>query len=95
MRIKCDLRKVIAWGRTVCLGGKSMWVPLTYEKLPRLCFKCGRIIHQEHGCAESEGGQFGLWLRSTPIIRRRSERRMRRVQERELRVVKVEEWVNN
>lgn len=76
VRIECDLKKRIATERTMCLGGVSMWVALTYEKLPRLCFKCGRIVYLKQGCAESGEGQFGPWLRATKIIRGGSGRGM-------------------
>ncbi|KAF5445787.1 hypothetical protein F2P56_034811 [Juglans regia] len=67
VRVVCDLRKAVARGRTVNLLGRNMWVPLTYEKLPRICFKCGRILHSEEGClavSGEEGGQFRPWLRA-------------------------------
>ncbi|XP_042974300.1 uncharacterized protein LOC122305841 [Carya illinoinensis] len=69
VRIECELKKVIARGRTVSLEGRSMWLPLTYENLPRLCFKCGRLVHHELGCDESGGGQFGPWLRAKRLPR--------------------------
>lgn len=54
VRVECDLSKVVARGRMVNIQGKSMWVPFSYEKLPKLCFKCRRILHQPQGC--SSGG---------------------------------------
>lgn len=65
--VLCDLNKVVASGRTVNLLWRNVWVPLSYEKLSRICFKCGRILHSEEGClivSGEEEGQFGPWLRA-------------------------------
>lgn len=48
--IELDLRKPISMGRTLNLKGNKTWVPLTYKKLPRLCFYCGKIIHNMGFC---------------------------------------------
>lgn len=45
VRIEIDIRKIIARGRTANLEGSRLWVPLTYEKLLKLCFRCGKIRH--------------------------------------------------
>lgn len=44
VRIEHDLRKPIAKGRNVNLLGKKNWVPLQYEKLPQVCYKCGELV---------------------------------------------------
>lgn len=36
--IELDLYKPISRGRTLNIKGVKTWVPLTYEKLPRICF---------------------------------------------------------
>lgn len=40
--------------------------------MPRICFKCGRIIHDQKECnlVESRGDQFGTWLKA-PVDRYR------------------------
>lgn len=48
---------MIARGRLINLNGNSVWVNLKDEKLPRMCFKCGRILHGELGC---DAGAFKL-----------------------------------
>ncbi|XP_040994394.1 uncharacterized protein LOC121240945 [Juglans microcarpa x Juglans regia] len=81
IRIECDLNKVVARGRTVNLQGMNMWVPFMYEKLSRMCFRCGRILHPEQGCpGEVVGavGQFGPWLRASIVkFKKSDESRMR------------------
>ncbi|XP_042939405.1 uncharacterized protein LOC122274431 [Carya illinoinensis] len=63
-----DLRKAMARGRTANLLGSRIWVPVTYEKLPKLCFDCGRIKHDIGGCQRVEVEwnklQYGSWLRA-------------------------------
>lgn len=81
VKIDMDLRKVIARGRTVNLEGRKMWVPFAYEKLPKMCFKCGCILHGKMGCVgqglkqsntDERDNQFGLWLRASSGNRRSS-----------------------
>lgn len=45
--IELDLHKPISKGRTLNVQGIKTWVPLTYKKLSRIYFRCGRIIHKE------------------------------------------------
>lgn len=45
VNIEIDLDKTISRGQTINLKGNRLCIPLKYEKLPKLCFKCGRIIH--------------------------------------------------
>lgn len=53
------------------LQGLRIWVPITYEKMPRICFCCGRITHgtYKEACAvakgQETGDQFGSWLRTS------------------------------
>lgn len=63
------------------VNGKGVWENLKYEKLPRMCFKCGRILHDDEGCDEGAlksesmsvtNSQFGAWLRAEPLSRRKS-----------------------
>lgn len=48
--IELDLHKPIARGCTLNVKGDKTWVPLTYEKLPKICFRCGRISHEQGLC---------------------------------------------
>ncbi|XP_042958054.1 uncharacterized protein LOC122293569 [Carya illinoinensis] len=68
VKIELDLRKSIARGRTANVLGSRIWVPLSYEKLPKICFKCGRLVHGVEGCAglvgRGGGSQYGTWLRT-------------------------------
>lgn len=43
--IELDLQHTITQGRTINIKGNRLWVPLTYEKLPRVCFRCKKLIH--------------------------------------------------
>ncbi|KAF5452120.1 hypothetical protein F2P56_027153, partial [Juglans regia] len=62
VRIELDVRKIIARGRTSNLASNRIWVPLTYEKLPKLCFKCRRIKHDGGGCdGNGDKNQYGSW----------------------------------
>lgn len=78
VKFEMDIRKAIARGRTVTLDEQKMQSPFTYEKLPKICFKCGCIIHREQGCVESgmkqdhsgeKESQFGPWLRANVSYR--------------------------
>ncbi|XP_040987678.1 uncharacterized protein LOC121235396 [Juglans microcarpa x Juglans regia] len=70
VKILLNLKKPLAkgWGWTITLQGLKTWIPIQYEKLPRFCLKCGRIVHEEKGCPvpilmETSNRQFGSWLR--------------------------------
>lgn len=69
VKVRMDLMKPVARGKTVTIKGTKYWIPFKYEKLPRVCFKCGCIIHDAAACRQSEnqgghGDQFGTWLRA-------------------------------
>lgn len=79
VKIKMDLMKPIARGCTVHVNGGSFWVPVCYEKLPRVCFECCHIFHFGLPCSndmKQRGGseQFGTWLRADVSVRRRYEK---------------------
>lgn len=46
--------------------GIKTWFSFTYEKLPKICYKCGRITHGDQGCNKQEfrvNKEYGSWLR--------------------------------
>lgn len=72
IRVVLDLSKPLDRGRALNLAGKSYWVTFKYEKLPSMCFDCGRIIHGGQRCpiirstrrnSPGEKKQWGVWLR--------------------------------
>lgn len=73
IRVEIQLHKTLARGRLVKVNGRQVWTTLRYEKLPRICFNCGWLVHGEGGCGlgsrlrEERGedfAQFGSWLRA-------------------------------
>lgn len=44
-KVTMDLTKLIARGRTITIKGVKHWIPVRYEKLPRVCFTRGYIVH--------------------------------------------------
>ncbi|XP_042980007.1 uncharacterized protein LOC122310195 [Carya illinoinensis] len=77
VRVEIKLQKAIARGRTIMANGKKVWLSFKYEKLPKICFSCGWILHGENGCMNEEEGnqgsssQFGSWLRAEDSYKRR------------------------
>lgn len=67
--IEMDLQKPLARGHIINVRGTRLWVPLNYEKLSKLCFKCGRITHRQGHCVGEAGNQsvaveqYNPWLR--------------------------------
>ena len=54
-----------------------MWISFKYERLPNLCYWCGRLTHDDRDCElwiDSEGTlkveqrEFGPQLRAPPFI---------------------------
>lgn len=79
VRIKVNVSKPLARGRTLKVRGRAIWIAFQYERIPRFCFSCGVISHGCRGC--QEGGrrrmhgdesdmQFGSWLRAGSPSRR-------------------------
>lgn len=73
IRVIINLHKPLERGRALQLGGKSYWVVFKYEKLPMLCFDCGRILHDKQGCPvksvhrrnnDRNVKKWGVWLRA-------------------------------
>lgn len=84
VNIECDLKKSIVRGRTMDIGGKRLWVPLQYEKLSKICFRCEKIVHGQQGCTSGDSGnvhsigreaQYGPWLRASSDNHRQLERK--------------------
>ncbi|XP_042942757.1 uncharacterized protein LOC122276936 [Carya illinoinensis] len=96
VKVECDLKKPLAQGRTIVVEGKKFWVPFQYEKLPRMCFKCGRIVHEKDGCKETaeSSGQYGVWLRAIPQSRKNSVQKGEQ-KEKEKREEKEEQGSQN
>lgn len=45
VRTEIDLTKSLSRGRRITVSGEDFWIPIKYEKLPKLCFTCGKVIH--------------------------------------------------
>lgn len=45
IKLDVDLTRALAREKTITMKGKRHWVPLKYEKFPRICFVCGKISH--------------------------------------------------
>jgi hypothetical protein len=79
LRVSLDITKPLDRGRALNFAGKTSWIEFKYEKLPLLCFRCGRIVHGPRGCPmtpathlhdREEPKQWGSWLRATDLKRR-------------------------
>lgn len=53
MRIHVDLSilKLLAHCLTIRFNSKKLWIPITYEKLPIICFCSGQITHNAKKCS--------------------------------------------
>lgn len=72
IRVSLDVRKPLKkhitlkiWGGELCTG------PIKYEKLPLICFYCGKLAHGTNECKEVFGDQspvknYGSWLKALP-----------------------------
>ncbi|XP_059458415.1 uncharacterized protein LOC132188014 [Corylus avellana] len=79
VRIKVNVSKPLAKGRTLKVRGQAIWIAFQYERIPRFCFSCGVISHGRSGCQEGARKimhgdefemQFGPWLRAGSPSRR-------------------------
>lgn len=46
LKILLDLKTPLARGRIVMISDKKFWVPIKYERFPKVCFQCGHILHE-------------------------------------------------
>ena len=74
-----DLSLPLCRGRVVSIGegGKQVWIAFKYERLPNICYWCGRLTHDDRDCdlwIDSEGTlkpeqrEFGPYLRALPFV---------------------------
>ncbi|XP_050243995.1 uncharacterized protein LOC126692427 [Quercus robur] len=74
VRVKVDTTRPLCRGRKVTFEeGQTQWVSFQYEKLPNVCYWCGRLLHDDKECEvwiKSKGTlsvdqqQFGNWIRA-------------------------------
>lgn len=72
VKINLDLQKPLMRGRMLKINGSSMLIKFQYERLPKVCFRCGVIKHGVTGCEERNEArkqnapiEFGPWLRAS------------------------------
>ncbi|KAL9689957.1 hypothetical protein QQ045_010350 [Rhodiola kirilowii] len=69
-RVEVEVDKPIFHGVFLAEDDREpVWIEYKYERLPMLCFKCGRLTHESNKCEfESEyqpnKRRFGKWLRA-------------------------------
>ena len=57
VRVSLNILDSICHGRRITLGQNSDgWVSFTYERLPNICYWCGRFTHDDKECS--------VWLQS-------------------------------
>lgn len=76
VRVQIDVTEKLVRGKRVTIEGReSRWVFFKYERLPKFCYRCGRLDHREKYCLEitnlmnkeREGCiQYGAWLKGEP-----------------------------
>ena len=72
-----DVSQPLCRGRVICLeDGKELWVSFKYERLPNLCYWCGRLTHNDRdyelwldseGTLEETDKRYDPWIRASPI----------------------------
>ena len=67
LKITIDLSLPLCRGRLVSLeNDKQVWVSFKYERLPNLCYWCGRLTHVDKDCA--------IWIESEGTLRPKDRR---------------------
>ena len=77
IRVKVNIDLPLCRGRLITLeNNEAHWVSFKYERLPNLCYWCGRLTHPDKDCErwiDSEGTlnkeeqHFGPWLKAAPF----------------------------
>ena len=78
VKVAVNINLPLCRGRLVTLNDeKQVWISFKYERLPNLCYWCGRLTHDDRDCElwiESEGSlkseqrEFGPSLRAQPFV---------------------------
>ena len=78
LQVSIDISLPLCHGRLISLhDGKEIRVSFKYERLPNICYWCGRLTHDDRDCdlwIESKGTlridqrEFGPQLRAPPFI---------------------------
>lgn len=59
VKVSVDITMPLCRGRLISLkDDKQLWVSFKYERLPNICYWCGRLMHDDRDCEiwiESEG----------------------------------------
>lgn len=75
IRVELDLTMSLIWGKHIQVRGANLWAPIAYEKLPKFCYKCAKILQSlecQTGNEDTGPYQFGLWLRTEQLKSRTS-----------------------
>ena len=77
IRVLMDVTLPLCRGQIISMeNGKTMWITFKYERLPKICYWCGHLEHDERDCdlwLESEGylttdqKQYGPTLQASPF----------------------------
>ena len=78
VQVSIDLSLPLCRGHLISLSdGKEVWVSFKYERLPNICYWCGRLTHDDRDCdlwIKNEGTlqvdqrAFVLHLRASPFV---------------------------
>lgn len=69
-KVEVDLQKSIVTGWTLDQGTDNpLWIKFKYERLPNICFSCGKFDHETRLCSllgsqENAVNRYGPWLRA-------------------------------
>ena len=51
VRVLIDISLPLCHGRLITMeNGEKVWVKFKYERLPNICFWCGRLNHSDKNC---------------------------------------------
>ena len=61
-RVEVDISKPLCRGRKITLNnGSNWWVSFKYERLPNICYWCGKLTHSDRECP--------VWLKSRKALK--------------------------
>jgi hypothetical protein len=54
VRIRINIQKLLVRGKMINVRNKAVLIPFKYEKIPKFCYQCEVIRHEDQRCLKKD-----------------------------------------